>query len=170
MIAKQRNKSLLLNSKVLRSFILQFNQSKLSRLLSKRNSYRTLSLSTGAQALDFMTIPHPFNLSWWSQKDQHLFRRILRERKWENQHVTSSTWASLADRAVLAFVSYSDVTISTCHTSVKVGTRLVFDHNGKILQKTPYPRPRGTTVSVQQLFYTLPVRHKEFQSNIKKVR
>ena len=81
----------------------------------------------------------------------------------------TSTWESLADCALLAF-SYSDVTISTCHTSAKVGTRLVFDHNGKILQKTPYPRPRGTTVSVQQLFYTLPVRHKEFQRNIKKVR
>nr|XP_024105783.2 mismatch repair endonuclease PMS2 isoform X2 [Pongo abelii] len=44
----------------------------------------------------------------------------------------------------------------------------MFDHNGKIIQKTPYPRPRGTTVSVQQLFSTLPVRHKEFQRNIKK--
>ncbi|XP_055202496.1 mismatch repair endonuclease PMS2 isoform X5 [Gorilla gorilla gorilla] len=64
--------------------------------------------------------------------------------------------------------SHSDVTISTCHASAKVGTRLVFDHNGKIIQKTPYPRPRGTTVSVQQLFSTLPVRHKEFQRNIKK--
>uniref|UniRef100_A0A8V8TQR6 PMS1 homolog 2, mismatch repair system component n=1 Tax=Homo sapiens TaxID=9606 RepID=A0A8V8TQR6_HUMAN len=46
----------------------------------------------------------------------------------------------------------------------------MFDHNGKIIQKTPYPRPRGTTVSVQQLFSTLPVRHKEFQRNIKKVQ
>ncbi|NP_001393829.1 mismatch repair endonuclease PMS2 isoform y [Homo sapiens] len=64
--------------------------------------------------------------------------------------------------------SHSDVTISTCHASAKVGTRLMFDHNGKIIQKTPYPRPRGTTVSVQQLFSTLPVRHKEFQRNIKK--
>ncbi|XP_054416122.1 mismatch repair endonuclease PMS2 isoform X6 [Pongo abelii] len=62
----------------------------------------------------------------------------------------------------------NDVTISTCHASAKVGTRLMFDHNGKIIQKTPYPRPRGTTVSVQQLFSTLPVRHKEFQRNIKK--
>ncbi|XP_008580517.1 PREDICTED: mismatch repair endonuclease PMS2 [Galeopterus variegatus] len=70
--------------------------------------------------------------------------------------------------ALSSLCALSDVTISTCHTSAKVGTRLVFDHNGKIVQKTPYPRPRGTTVSVQQLFYTLPVRHKEFQRNIKK--
>ncbi|XP_004440915.1 PREDICTED: mismatch repair endonuclease PMS2 [Ceratotherium simum simum] len=70
--------------------------------------------------------------------------------------------------ALSSLCALSDVTISTCHASAKVGTRLVFDHNGKIVQKTPYPRPRGTTVSVQQLFYTLPVRHKEFQRNIKK--
>ncbi|CAK6446377.1 unnamed protein product [Pipistrellus nathusii] len=70
--------------------------------------------------------------------------------------------------ALSSLCALSDVTISTCHSSAKVGTRLVFDHNGKITQKSPYPRPRGTTVSVQQLFYTLPVRHKEFQRNIKK--
>ncbi|KAM6155829.1 mismatch repair endonuclease PMS2 [Rhynchocyon petersi] len=70
--------------------------------------------------------------------------------------------------ALSSLCALSDVSISTCHTSAKVGTRLVFDHNGRIVQKTPYPRPKGTTVSVQQLFYTLPVRHKEFQKNIKK--
>ncbi|XP_054425074.1 mismatch repair endonuclease PMS2 [Pteronotus mesoamericanus] len=70
--------------------------------------------------------------------------------------------------ALSSLCALSDLTVSTCHSSAKVGTRLVFDHNGKIVQKTPYPRPRGTTVSVQQLFYTLPVRHKEFQRNIKK--
>nr|XP_016814136.2 mismatch repair endonuclease PMS2 isoform X3 [Pan troglodytes] len=72
--------------------------------------------------------------------------------------------------ALSSLCALSDVTISTCHTSAKVGTRLMFDHNGKIIQKTPYPRPRGTTVSVQQLFSTLPVRHKEFQRNIKKLQ
>ncbi|XP_032182950.1 mismatch repair endonuclease PMS2 [Mustela erminea] len=70
--------------------------------------------------------------------------------------------------ALSSLCALSDVTISTCHASAKVGTRLVFDHNGKIVQKTHHPRPRGTTVSVQQLFHTLPVRHKEFQRNIKK--
>ncbi|XP_012381065.1 mismatch repair endonuclease PMS2 isoform X2 [Dasypus novemcinctus] len=70
--------------------------------------------------------------------------------------------------ALSSLCALSDVTISTCHKSAKVGKRLVFDHNGKIVLKSPYPRPRGTTVSVQQLFYTLPVRHKEFQKNIKK--
>ncbi|NWI85745.1 PMS2 endonuclease, partial [Pitta sordida] len=70
--------------------------------------------------------------------------------------------------ALSSLCALSDVTIFTCHKSAKVGTRLVFDHNGKITQQTPFPRQQGTTVSVQQLFYTLPVRHKEFQRNIKK--
>ncbi|NWX95602.1 PMS2 endonuclease, partial [Nothoprocta ornata] len=70
--------------------------------------------------------------------------------------------------ALSSLCALSDVTIFTCHKSAKVGTRLIFDHNGKITQKTPYPRQQGTTVSIQQLFYTLPVRHKEFQRNIKK--
>ncbi|NXW28967.1 PMS2 endonuclease, partial [Phaetusa simplex] len=70
--------------------------------------------------------------------------------------------------ALSSLCALSDVTIVTCHKSAKVGTRLVFDHNGKITQKTPFPRQHGTTVNIQQLFYTLPVRHKEFQRNIKK--
>ncbi|KFU93880.1 Mismatch repair endonuclease PMS2, partial [Chaetura pelagica] len=70
--------------------------------------------------------------------------------------------------ALSSLCALSDVTIFTYHKSAKVGTRLVFDHNGKITQKTPFPRQQGTTVQIQQLFYTLPVRHKEFQRNIKK--
>ncbi|NXR12734.1 PMS2 endonuclease, partial [Semnornis frantzii] len=70
--------------------------------------------------------------------------------------------------ALSSLCALSDVTIFTCHKSAKVGARLVFDHNGNITQKAPFPRQQGTTVHIQQLFYTLPVRHKEFQRNIKK--
>ncbi|NXF95917.1 PMS2 endonuclease, partial [Eubucco bourcierii] len=70
--------------------------------------------------------------------------------------------------ALSSLCALSDVTIFTCHKSAKVGARLVFDHNGNITQKTPFPRQQGTTVNIQQLFYTLPVRHKEFQRTIKK--
>lgn len=63
----------------------------------------------------------------------------------------------------------SHLSVVTCHESCQVGTKLVFDHNGHLIQRSPHPRQQGTTVSLQQLFYTLPVRHKEFQRNIKKV-
>lgn len=63
----------------------------------------------------------------------------------------------------------SHLSVVTCHESSQVGTKLVFDHKGHLELRSPHPRQQGTTVSLQQLFYTLPVRHKEFQRNIKKV-
>ncbi|XP_060795715.1 mismatch repair endonuclease PMS2 [Neoarius graeffei] len=70
--------------------------------------------------------------------------------------------------ALSSLCALSDLSVVTCHESSQVGTRLVFDHNGHLVQRAPHPRQQGTTVSLQQLFSTLPVRHKEFQRNIKK--
>ncbi|CAB1448352.1 unnamed protein product [Pleuronectes platessa] len=70
--------------------------------------------------------------------------------------------------ALSSLCALSDLSVVTCHESNQVGTKLVFDHKGHTVQRTPHPRQPGTTVSLQQLFYTLPVRHKEFQRNIKK--
>ncbi|KAK2820798.1 hypothetical protein Q5P01_023757 [Channa striata] len=70
--------------------------------------------------------------------------------------------------ALSSLCALSELSVVTCHESCQVGTKLVFDHKGHLVQKSPHPRQQGTTVSLQQLFYTLPVRHKEFQRNIKK--
>ncbi|KAM6951061.1 mismatch repair endonuclease PMS2, partial [Aplochiton taeniatus] len=70
--------------------------------------------------------------------------------------------------ALSSLCALSDLSVVTCHESAQVGTKLVFDHNGTLVQRTPQPRQPGTTVTLQQLFATLPVRHKEFQRNIKK--
>uniref|UniRef100_A0AAQ6ADK1 Mismatch repair endonuclease PMS2 n=1 Tax=Amphiprion ocellaris TaxID=80972 RepID=A0AAQ6ADK1_AMPOC len=67
-----------------------------------------------------------------------------------------------------ALSSLCALSVVTCHESSQVGTKLVFDHKGHLVQRSPHPRQQGTTVSLQQLFSTLPVRHKEFQRNIKK--
>nr|XP_033466793.1 mismatch repair endonuclease PMS2 [Epinephelus lanceolatus] len=70
--------------------------------------------------------------------------------------------------ALSSLCALSDLSVVTCHESSQVGTKLVFDQKGHLVQRSPHPRQQGTTVSLQQLFYTLPVRHKEFQRNIKK--
>ncbi|XP_054625109.1 mismatch repair endonuclease PMS2 isoform X2 [Dunckerocampus dactyliophorus] len=70
--------------------------------------------------------------------------------------------------ALSSLCALSDLSVVTCHESSPVGTKLVFDHKGHLVQRLPHPRQQGTTVSLQQLFLTLPVRHKEFQRNIKK--
>ncbi|XP_069701490.1 mismatch repair endonuclease PMS2 isoform X2 [Periplaneta americana] len=48
------------------------------------------------------------------------------------------------------------------------GTRLEFDHNGQIVNKKSCARQVGTTVSLQNLFSTLPVRQKEFHRNLRR--
>ncbi|XP_061912054.1 mismatch repair endonuclease PMS2 [Entelurus aequoreus] len=70
--------------------------------------------------------------------------------------------------ALSSLCALSELSVVTCHESSPVGTKLVFDHKGHLVQRLPHPRQQGTTVSLQQLFLTLPVRHKEFQRNIKR--
>ncbi|KAL6095271.1 pms2 [Pungitius sinensis] len=70
--------------------------------------------------------------------------------------------------ALSSLCALSVLGVVTCHESSQVGTKLVFDHKGHLVQQSHHPRQQGTTVSLQQLFCTLPVRHKEFQRNIKK--
>eukprot|EP01135_Chromosphaera_perkinsii_P007743 Nk52_evm32s967 gene=Nk52_evmTU32s967 len=48
------------------------------------------------------------------------------------------------------------------------GVLLEFDYEGKVVKKTPCARERGTTVTLKNLFATLPVRLREFKKNVKK--
>uniref|UniRef100_A0A672PE99 Mismatch repair endonuclease PMS2 n=1 Tax=Sinocyclocheilus grahami TaxID=75366 RepID=A0A672PE99_SINGR len=70
--------------------------------------------------------------------------------------------------ALSSLCALSDLSVVTCHESAQIGARLVYDHDGHLTQHVPHPRQHGTTVTLQKLFSTLPVRHKEFQRNIKK--
>ncbi|XP_050526436.1 mismatch repair endonuclease PMS2 isoform X2 [Daktulosphaira vitifoliae] len=70
--------------------------------------------------------------------------------------------------ALSSLCALSDVIVITKHSSQICGTKLVFDHQGLIKSQVPYPRQVGTTVTLLNLFSTLPVRHKEFQRNLKK--
>ncbi|XP_072044566.1 mismatch repair endonuclease PMS2-like [Amphiura filiformis] len=70
--------------------------------------------------------------------------------------------------ALSSLCALSDLIITTCHKSQSVGTKIEYDHNGAIKKQSPCPRQQGTTVLLQNLFYTLPVRHKEFLRNVKK--
>ncbi|CAO1403736.1 unnamed protein product [Diamesa hyperborea] len=70
--------------------------------------------------------------------------------------------------ALSSLCCLSNVTITTRHSTAPHGTRLSFDHNGIILQKTICARNIGTTVSLTDFFITLPVRRGEFMKNYKK--
>lgn len=58
--------------------------------------------------------------------------------------------------------------ITTRHSSSPVAYRLEYDRNGLLINRTQCARSIGTTIILEHLFHTLPVRHKEFMKNLKK--
>lgn len=70
--------------------------------------------------------------------------------------------------ALSSLCALSDLIITTKHSSAQFGTKLIYDCNGKVVAKTTVAREQGTTVSLSNLFSTLPVRRKEFMKNVKR--
>ncbi|GJQ68718.1 hypothetical protein Trydic_g17253 [Trypoxylus dichotomus] len=70
--------------------------------------------------------------------------------------------------ALSSLCALSNVIITTRHRTANVATKIEYDHNGKIIKQSPISRPEGTTVTISNIFSTLPVRRKEFMKNLKK--
>ncbi|KAL3701529.1 hypothetical protein R1sor_019551 [Riccia sorocarpa] len=70
--------------------------------------------------------------------------------------------------ALSSLCALGNVSIVTRTKDEAFGTRLVYDHSGVITSEEKVARAVGTTVSVGKLFSTLPVRHKEFNRNIRR--
>lgn len=113
---------------------------------------------------------HPRWNIWLQRWSPQLFM-CSQVKKNFNIHLTHKPILAITSSAKIPsdFPCSSNLSVVTCHESSQVGTKLVFDNKGHLVQQSPHPRQQGSTVSLQQLFYTLPVRHKEFQRNIKKV-
>ena len=60
------------------------------------------------------------------------------------------------------------MSVVTRHSSQNVGTRLLFDQDGRILSQETAPRAVGTDVKLASIFTTMPVRLKEFERNLKR--
>lgn len=71
--------------------------------------------------------------------------------------------------ALASLCALSQLTITTCiESEVPKGYRLSFDASGKLLSTALSAAQRGTTVSVEALFFKLPVRRRELERNIKR--
>ncbi|XP_034650294.1 mismatch repair endonuclease PMS2 isoform X1 [Drosophila subobscura] len=70
--------------------------------------------------------------------------------------------------ALSSLCALSEMAIQTRHQSSDVGLKVELDHEGKIKKRSPCARTVGTTVSLSNLFSTLPVRRRDFTRNIKK--
>ncbi|XP_067932553.1 mismatch repair endonuclease PMS2-like [Watersipora subatra] len=70
--------------------------------------------------------------------------------------------------ALSSLCALSKLTVCTRHKDAMAATRIVYDHYGRIAKKASCARQVGTTVTLENLFSTLPVRHKELQKNLKR--
>ncbi|KAF1751505.1 hypothetical protein GCK72_018059 [Caenorhabditis remanei] len=70
--------------------------------------------------------------------------------------------------ALNALCTVSSVSIFTRAADSEIGTRLTYDHSGNITERQSAARELGTTIIVNKLFETLPVRRKELERNQKR--
>ena len=87
-----------------------------------------------------------------------------------------SSFEELADLASFGFrgealsslCAVADVSVVTRTADEETGSKLTYDHSGKLLARNAAPRAVGTTIAVQNVFSRLPVRHKEFLRGLKR--
>ncbi|XP_004534945.1 mismatch repair endonuclease PMS2 isoform X1 [Ceratitis capitata] len=70
--------------------------------------------------------------------------------------------------ALSSLCALADLVVVTRHAAHDVGVRIELDHEGKIKKRSPCARSVGTTVTLTNLFATLPVRRRDFTRNIRK--
>lgn len=70
--------------------------------------------------------------------------------------------------ALSSLAALGNLTIETRTKDDTVGTHLTFSHSGLLASQKKTARQVGTTVTVEKLFSTLPVRNKEFSRNIRR--
>ncbi|XP_025832566.1 mismatch repair endonuclease PMS2 [Agrilus planipennis] len=70
--------------------------------------------------------------------------------------------------ALSSLCALTDLVIITRHSSANYATKISYDHNGRIVTSLPAARDVGTTVILQNLFNSLPVRRKEFLKNLRR--
>jgi DNA mismatch repair protein PMS2 len=62
----------------------------------------------------------------------------------------------------------SNLSITTRHKDSLIGHKIEYNNSGTIKNKKQVARSIGTSVLLEKLFFSLPVRYKEFQRNLKK--
>ncbi|XP_072997628.1 DNA mismatch repair protein PMS1 isoform X1 [Typha latifolia] len=80
----------------------------------------------------------------------------------------SLTTFGFRGEALSSLCALGKLSIETRTKTEHVGTHLDFDHSGVVTSERKTARQVGTTVSVEKLFSTLPVRSKEFSRNIRR--
>ncbi len=100
--------------------------------------------------------------------------RVLLARKYHTSKLSKfddlETLRTLGFRgeALSSLCAVSHVAVVTKVAEEECGVRLEYDEHGELSGETMTARSVGTTVSVRDLFHSLPVRRKEFEKNLKR--
>lgn len=88
----------------------------------------------------------------------------------EFEDLSSLSTFGFRGEALSSLCALSNLTVITRHkqSEQKIGHRIEYDNGGRISDKTRCAREIGTTISLKDLFHTLPVRHREFLKNLKR--
>jgi DNA mismatch repair protein PMS2 len=70
--------------------------------------------------------------------------------------------------ALSSLCALSHLSLVTRHKSHPHATKIEFNSEGQIIRQTHLAREVGTTVTLENVFYSLPVRQQEFLNNLKK--
>ncbi|KAI3975288.1 hypothetical protein MKX01_033528 [Papaver californicum] len=80
----------------------------------------------------------------------------------------SLTTFGFRGEALSSLCALGKLTVETRTKNESVASHLTFEHSGLLTCEKKTARPIGTTVTVEKLFSTLPVRSKEFSRNIRR--
>ncbi|XP_040571444.1 mismatch repair endonuclease PMS2 isoform X1 [Lepeophtheirus salmonis] len=70
--------------------------------------------------------------------------------------------------ALSSLCALSKLTVITRTPDSKIGVELSYDNSGKLVSTKNISRDKGTTVILEDLFYSLPVRRAEFKKHVKR--
>eukprot|EP01137_Pigoraptor_chileana_P005804 Opistho-2@49384 len=82
--------------------------------------------------------------------------------------LTSVSTFGFRGEALSSLCALGKLAVVTRTAAQEAGVRLEFDSGGRIVSQAACPREKGTTVSIRDIFASLPVRHKEFTRNLKR--
>lgn len=83
------------------------------------------------------------------------------------EELTKVSTFGFRGEAVSSLCSLANVSITTC-TKDPLANKLIFDRYGNITSKNIVSGKKGTTVTISNIFDTLPVRRKDFERNTKR--
>ncbi|TPX61501.1 hypothetical protein PhCBS80983_g01070 [Powellomyces hirtus] len=71
--------------------------------------------------------------------------------------------------ALSSLCAFAKVSVLTCtKEQMPIGTKLEYDARGNLVSSAPSARSQGTTITLSELFHSLPVRMHEFKRNVKR--